>query len=124
MPTAANTAKGGASRSGPKSAAKTASKTSANTAKTKGAKPVAKTPAKTPAKTARPLAAMSAAASVSSARRSRISKIDPDQRHHYVEVAAYYIAERRGFLGGCQAEDWVQAETEIERLLQEGKLTV
>jgi len=45
-----------------------------------------------------------------------------EQRRCYVEVAAYYIAERRGFNGDSQVEDWVQAETEIERLLQQGVL--
>jgi len=40
----------------------------------------------------------------------------------YVEVAAYYIAERRGFQGGSELEDWVQAEAKIDRLLREGIL--
>lgn len=48
--------------------------------------------------------------------------LTPEQRCHYVEVAAYYIAERRGFHGGSQMEDWVQAEKEIDRLLREGIL--
>jgi hypothetical protein len=37
-------------------------------------------------------------------------------------VAAYYIAERRGFVPGNPLEDWVQAEAEIDRLLAEGLL--
>lgn len=45
-----------------------------------------------------------------------------EQRYHYVEVAAYYIAQRRGFDGGCPDEDWAQAELEIDRLLAEGQL--
>lgn len=48
--------------------------------------------------------------------------VTPEQRHHYVEVAAYYIAERRGFDAGCHDEDWAQAELEIDRLLAEGRL--
>ncbi|WIM04531.1 MAG: DUF2934 domain-containing protein [Candidatus Nitricoxidivorans perseverans] len=51
------------------------------------------------------------------------ARIDPDQRRHYVEVAAYFIAEQRGFLCGCEIEDWVLAENEIERMLREGKLS-
>ena len=43
----------------------------------------------------------------------------PGQRYQYVEVAAYYIAERRGFDAGSAAEDWAQAELEIDRLLAE-----
>lgn len=46
----------------------------------------------------------------------------PDQRRYYIEVAAYYIAERRGFHGDSQLDDWVAAEEEIDRLLREGIL--
>lgn len=45
-----------------------------------------------------------------------------EQRRHYVEVAAYHIAERRGFTVGNPLEDWMQAEAEIDRLLAEGRL--
>jgi outer membrane biosynthesis protein TonB len=48
--------------------------------------------------------------------------VPSEQRRHYVEMAAYYIAERRGFAPGNPLEDWVQAETEIDRLLAEGRL--
>lgn len=48
--------------------------------------------------------------------------VTPEQRHHYVEVAAYYIAERRGFDAGCRDDDWAQAELEIDHLLAEGRL--
>jgi hypothetical protein len=48
----------------------------------------------------------------------------PEQRGNYIEVAAYYIAERRGFAPGDPLEDWAQAEAEIDRLLAEGKLNV
>jgi hypothetical protein len=46
----------------------------------------------------------------------------PDQRRYYIEVAAYYIAERRGFQGGKALEDWAAAEAEVDRLLHEGIL--
>jgi hypothetical protein len=49
-------------------------------------------------------------------------QIHPEQRRNYIEVAAYYIAERRGFMGGHEEEDWTAAEVEIDRLLAEGKL--
>ncbi|MFA7270182.1 MAG: DUF2934 domain-containing protein [Sterolibacterium sp.] len=48
--------------------------------------------------------------------------ISEDQRRHYIEVAAYFIAERRGFPATSALEDWNQAEAEIDRLLSEGKL--
>lgn len=48
--------------------------------------------------------------------------LTPEQKRCYIEVAAYYIAERRGFAGGSTLDDWVQAEVEIDRLLREGIL--
>ncbi len=45
------------------------------------------------------------------------------QRRNYVEVAAYYIAERRGFQGGSELEDWAQAEREVDRLLRGNPLS-
>ena len=43
--------------------------------------------------------------------------ISDQQRRNYVEVAAYYIAERRGFQGGDALDDWAQAERDVERML-------
>ncbi|MCX7897333.1 MAG: DUF2934 domain-containing protein [Rhodocyclaceae bacterium] len=51
---------------------------------------------------------------------ARVS-VSPEQKRHYIEVAAYYIAERKGFCGD-PLQDWVEAEAEIERLIAEGKL--
>jgi hypothetical protein len=36
-----------------------------------------------------------------------------------IAEAAYFRAEKRGFVGGDTAEDWLQAEAETERLLQQ-----
>lgn len=41
----------------------------------------------------------------------------PEERHAMVCVAAYYLAERRGFSPGGAEADWTAAESEIERLL-------
>lgn len=38
-------------------------------------------------------------------------------RQRYVAEAAYFIAERRGFVGGSADEDWFAAESEIDRML-------
>ncbi|AGX88568.1 DUF2934 domain-containing protein [Candidatus Symbiobacter mobilis] len=46
--------------------------------------------------------------------------LTPEQRLHYVEVAAFYIAERRGFAPGNPMEDWCAAEAEIDRLIATG----
>lgn len=48
------------------------------------------------------------------------SAISSEQRDHYVKIAAYYIAERRGFAVGNPLQDWTQAEAEIDRLLAAG----
>lgn len=47
--------------------------------------------------------------------------VTPEQRYHYVEVAAYYIAQRRGFDAGFADEDWALAELEIDNLLVAGE---
>jgi hypothetical protein len=76
------------------------------------AKPATKSPASKAGKSAKPEVAGSAS----------VTALAPDQRRFYIEVAAYYIAERRGFHGGGELSDWVQAESEIDRLLDEGIL--
>lgn len=88
-----------------------------------GGTPAKKSPAKTPvAKTTAKLPVAKATAPKKPKAAARTAKADIQQRRHYIEVAAYYIAERRGFMGGSEAEDWVTAEAEIDRLLAAGKL--
>ena len=45
----------------------------------------------------------------------RLHPVTLAQRYDYVEVAAYYIAEKRGFDARSTDEDWAQAELEIDR---------
>jgi len=40
------------------------------------------------------------------------------ERERMVAVAAYYLAERRGFTPGFQHQDWHQAERQIEHMLK------
>ena len=40
-----------------------------------------------------------------------------EQRHQMIELAAYFIAERRGFCNGSALEDWLAAEAEVDRQL-------
>ncbi|MEW6165241.1 MAG: DUF2934 domain-containing protein [Pseudomonadota bacterium] len=106
------------SKASSKPAAKPASK--AKPAATKAtAKPA---PAKAPAKSVSAVKVPAAKKVTPKAAAKVVAAVSPDQRRYYVEVAAYYIAERRGFNGGSQLEDWVQAEAEIDRLLREGIL--
>lgn len=115
-----------AAKSTTKPAAKTASKP--KTAKTETAvkakavkKPaVAKVEKVAPA--AKKTTTKAAAPQKTAAMPNFMPVLTPEQRCFYVEVAAYYIAERRGFHGGGQLNDWVQAEEEIDRLLREGIL--
>ena len=108
-------------------AAKTATK--AKTSKTTKTTPTTKAAAPAKAKAApvtkkAPVAAKAPAKPRAAAKpKATPTAGDVDRRRHYVEVAAYFIAERRGFMGGCEMEDWVMAESEIDRMLAEGKLS-
>ena len=88
--------------------AKTSSKSAA--AKPLTIKPIAGTPvAKTKTKP-KPL-------SESATKGNGASPITPEQRYRMICDAAYFRAERRGFIGGNSAEDWTAAEAEIDGLL-------
>jgi hypothetical protein len=45
------------------------------------------------------------------------ASITPEERHRMIRDAAYYRAERRGFVGGDPRQDWLDAENEIDQLL-------
>ena len=55
---------------------------------------------------------------------SAVPAIAPGERHHLIEVAAYYVAERRGFHGASSHEDWLQAESEIDAMIAAGKFAL
>ena len=61
-----------------------------------------------------------AAAPAKAGARKKAAPILLAQRNHYVEIAAYYIAERHGFTPGREVADWAEAEAEIDRLLGGG----
>lgn len=42
-----------------------------------------------------------------------------EERYKMIAEAAYFIAEKRGFSGGDMAEDWRQAEAQIDEMLRE-----
>ncbi len=104
----------------PKTAAATAKKLASPAKPTAKTKAVAK-PAAAPK--AKPVKAAVAKKPAGAARTAgAVGAVPAEQRRYYVEVAAYYIAERRGFLGGNALDDWAAAEAEVERLLSEGVL--
>jgi hypothetical protein len=41
------------------------------------------------------------------------TKISPEERQRMIEEAAYLRAEQRGFCGGNEMQDWLDAESEI-----------
>lgn len=75
-----------------------------------------------PATKAAPQAASKTAAKPAAAKKAAAvaKKLDAVQRAHYVEVAAFYIAERRGFAAANAMDDWLAAEAEIDRLIASG----
>ncbi|MFZ2393373.1 MAG: DUF2934 domain-containing protein [Rhodoferax sp.] len=46
--------------------------------------------------------------------------VTAEQRHHYIEVAAFYVAQRRGFAPGNPIDDWAMAEQEVDGLIASG----
>jgi hypothetical protein len=44
--------------------------------------------------------------------------VSPEHRYHMIATAAYYLAERRGFAGGYEMQDWITAEAEIDAQLK------
>lgn len=116
----------------------TEAKKSAKTSAAKRSAPVPEkkaAPAKVPAKAAKLVAPKLPAGKVAPAKakpapkakapatgRKRKPAASAEQRRNYVEIAAYYIAERRGFAPGDPLQDWIAAEAEIDRLLREGLL--
>ena len=75
-----------------------------------------------PKATAKAAPVASAPKSTAGSRAKKAAGISAEQRRNYIEVAAFYIAERRGFAPGYLLDDWVQAEAEIDRLLAGGHL--
>jgi hypothetical protein len=53
-----------------------------------------------------------------SAAKTASTRVDPDVRRRMVAAEAYFRAERRGFAGGNELEDWVAAEAAVDRRLQ------
>ena len=41
----------------------------------------------------------------------------PEDRYLSIAKAAYLRAENRGFLPGCELQDWLEAEADVDELL-------
>lgn len=47
------------------------------------------------------------------------SGLGVEERSRRIAEAAYYRAEKRGFCPGCEMDDWLEAEKEIDDQLRE-----
>lgn len=50
-------------------------------------------------------------------RKQQKINVTAEERYRMIADAAYYKAERRGFVGGHPVNDWIEAEVEVDRLL-------
>ena len=46
--------------------------------------------------------------------------ITPDERYRRIEQAAYLRAAARHFIGGDPLQDWLEAELEVDRAVEQG----
>lgn len=78
-------------------------------------------PAKKPAAPARKIAPKAAAPVKATAATAKsavaTSALTPEQRYRMIQEAAYYVAERKGFVSN-PAEDWAEAEAQIDAKLR------
>ncbi len=44
-------------------------------------------------------------------------RVTPEERERMIAEAAYFRAERRGFVPGGELDDWIEAELAIDRAL-------
>ena len=47
-------------------------------------------------------------------------RVSADERRLWIQTAAYFRAEHRGFVPGHEAADWLAAETEVETRIAHG----
>ena len=55
----------------------------------------------------------------SSSRTGEHSPVDGDMRRAMIAQAAYFRAEKRGFVRGGELDDWLEAEREISSVLDD-----
>ncbi|MBE0474845.1 DUF2934 domain-containing protein [Rhodoferax sp.] len=101
------------------------------TAKKSPAKKAVAAPVTAPTTAALPKVAKKVALKKAPAKKAAISQVKtspatvlpevtPEQRHNYIEVAAFYVAQRRGFAPGNPLDDWANAEIEVDQLISAG----
>jgi hypothetical protein len=79
---------------------------------------IAATPAPKAAAKPEPVAATKPAPAAPAKAAAKTAKqVDPQVRLRMIAEAAYYIAEKRGFIHGHHDADWAAAEKQIDDLL-------
>jgi hypothetical protein len=54
------------------------------------------------------------AAAKQAVKRQKTPVVTPEDRQNMIAVEAYLIAEQRGFQGGTEMDDWLQAEAIVD----------
>ncbi|HSW38456.1 MAG TPA: DUF2934 domain-containing protein [Acidobacteriota bacterium] len=62
-------------------------------------------------------------ADIGTAVKSSFVEVSEDEKHTLISKAAYYRSERRSFAPGCELEDWLDAEAEIEKMLSQNRFS-
>jgi hypothetical protein len=79
--------------------------------------PRASTPSGKTAKTAAKQATPTTTAPRRRSAAKRPGLVTAEDRQRFIAEAAYFKAEKRGFTDGAELADWVEAEAEIDALL-------
>jgi Protein of unknown function (DUF2934) len=104
-----------------KASAEAAPKTKAPAKKTAAAPVAAAAPkAAAPKAAVKKVPAKKAATAKAATPKATRPAVTAEQRHNYIEVAAFYVAQRRGFAPGNPVDDWAMAEREVDGLIASG----
>ena len=105
-----------------KSAKKAAKKKAASKKATTAKSSTAKTAQKTAKKPAEKTVAANQPGKTTGTKKAKLSvkaKSDANsKRFMLIQQTAYYIAEKRGFVGGDPEQDWLMAEQQVDEMLK------
>jgi len=89
--------------------------------KTTGKKPTSKKSATSARKTSSKKVAGKIPPVQQTADNASAKTIDPDYRRRMIAETSYFIAERNGFVNNSTVDDWLEAEMQVDRLLESGE---
>ena len=47
-----------------------------------------------------------------------MATLSPEEQHRLIAERAYFLAEKRGFQGGCPEQDWFDAAAYVDHLFK------